>query len=89
MIFFLGLRCQLFNLQEDPEELNDLAEDPQYESVRKELTKLILTDWDPNRILQSLKGKKEELELMRAWAKKTNPLETYRWESRGEMNYLN
>jgi len=89
LIFFLGHRCQLFNLQEDPEELNDLAEDPQYESVRKELTKLILTDWDPNRILQSLKRKKEELELMRAWAKKTNPLETYRWESRGEMNYLN
>lgn len=89
LIYFLGQRCQLFNMKEDPEELNDLGDDPQYKKIQKELTQLILTDWNPDWVLQRLQGKKEELKLLRAWAKETNPLETYRWKSRGEMNYLN
>ena len=76
-------------MKEDPEELDDLGEDPQYKTIQKELTQLILADWNPNWVLQRLQGKKEELKLLRAWAKETNPLETYRWKSRGEMNYLN
>ncbi|MBF0277484.1 MAG: sulfatase-like hydrolase/transferase [SAR324 cluster bacterium] len=88
LIYFLGHRCQLFNLKEDPEELHDLGEDPHYQNIQDELKHLVLEDWDPDQIFQKLQGKKEELELLRAWAKETNPAETYRWQSKGEMNYL-
>ena len=38
-IFYVGERPQLFNLEEDPDECKDLAEDPAYQGICKALEK--------------------------------------------------
>jgi hypothetical protein len=39
----------LFNLEEDPEELNNLADDPEYKSVIDDLSQLLFADgWVPD-----------------------------------------
>lgn len=42
--------CQLFNMKEDPEEWNNLADDPVYKSLKEELEALILSNFDPEQI---------------------------------------
>jgi hypothetical protein len=32
-----GVACELFDLQEDPDELNNLVDDPGYESIRNDI----------------------------------------------------
>jgi choline-sulfatase len=41
---------ELFDVEADPTELNDLAGSPGHASVQQELTDLALSDWDPAEI---------------------------------------
>jgi choline-sulfatase len=47
-------RVQLFNLDEDPDELDDQGREPQYQAVRDELLALAKNDWDPQQALSHL-----------------------------------
>lgn len=48
LVYYAAYAPQLFNLHEDPEELNDLAADPAMQSVVEELTAELVKICDPN-----------------------------------------
>ena len=86
--YYHGYEPQLFHLDQDPQEMNDLAHDPGCQSVREELTALVLGGWDPERIAQEMAARDADLEILTAWARRTDPVERYRWDLRPEMDYL-
>ncbi len=83
-----GLRPQLFNLAEDPFETNDLAGDPAYASVRDELVARVLDGWDPDEVTRKLGLAQRDQRVMVDWARTVDPLETYRFELRPEMDHV-
>lgn len=68
-----NLPPSLFNLREDPNELNDLGEDPKYADVRNELLEKLRADWDPESSRrESIQASKDFATLTR-WGRAVNP----------------
>ncbi|MFN2203476.1 MAG: sulfatase-like hydrolase/transferase [Caldilineaceae bacterium] len=88
LIYYHSQPPQLFNLREDPGELRDRAADIECREVVETLTALVLDGWDPDWVRSKMEAKKADVALLRDWASRTNPLETYRWAMRPEMSYL-
>ncbi len=86
--YYHGQEPQLFNLAEDPDELNDRAQDPDCREVREALTARVLADWDAEAVAEKMAEKRKDLEIIRGWVQETEPAEQFRWELRPEMNYL-
>ena len=87
-IYYLGFPPQLFDLEKDPDELNDLAGQPETQSVESELHTLVLENWDPNTFGLHMAIKKSEYEIIESWARKTHPEERYIWPLTPDMDYL-
>lgn len=88
LVYYHGIEPQLFNLQEDPGEMHDRAADPSCRAIRAELTQRVLAGWDPDAIAETMVYKREEASVLRTWANRTEPQESYRWPLRPEMNRL-
>jgi len=88
LIYYHGQPPQLFNLAEDPEELVDLADDPDCARVRETLTARVLDGWDPAWIKAKMAAKKGDTAILKAWATHVQPPDAYRWPLQPEMNYL-
>ena len=86
--YYHGFEPQIFNLAEDPQELNDRAQDPSCKGVRDELMDRVLDGWDPDHIASRMRILKSEQELMEAWAMNVDPPDVLRWDLRPEMDYL-
>ncbi len=87
--YYHGMESELFNLREDPDELDDRVGDPACRDVREKLTQEVLQGWNPEAIAQKMAAKNEELEILKAWACHTKPEEQYRWNLLPEMDHLN
>ncbi len=57
-------RVQLFNLENDPEERNDLGQEPDFEGVRRRLLARLTRDWDPDRVAEQHARRMAEQELV-------------------------
>jgi choline-sulfatase len=66
---------ELFNLQSDPGEINDLAHDPNHQTIRQHLHALVMHGWDPDRVLNHLGRASDEQKLIANWVNKTSPPE--------------
>ena len=78
--YYNGFEPQLFNLKEDPDELNDLAKDKSYENIRKDLTNKVLENWDPNEIAEKMRVLRRETEIKKDWGTKIDPDDSLRWD---------
>jgi choline-sulfatase len=87
--YYHGYQPQLFNLSEDPHETNDLSSDPQYKNVIEGLLQSLLSDWDPEQILEEINVLSKESSIITSWAEKTKPTDQYRWQLKPDMNQLN
>lgn len=87
-IYYHAQPPQLFNLREDPDELTDRSADLSCQSVVQELHAELHRDWDPEWVRQKMAQKKADVPILQAWARHTHPEERYRWDLRGEMNWL-
>nr|MCS5573073.1 DUF4976 domain-containing protein [Pseudomonadales bacterium] len=87
--YYHGQPVQLFNLAEDPDELNDLAGHPDYTGVQQELIDRVLDGWDPDRIAETIRHKRVDYDIIADWARNTKPVDQYRWQLLPEMDYLN
>lgn len=87
--YYHGQPSQLFNLSDDPNELNDRANDPGCRDILAELTDKVLDGWDPERIAVKMQAKREDTKILGNWARNTNPPDQYRWNLLPEMDYLN
>lgn len=88
LIYYHGQPPQLFNLAEDPDEFIDRASDPSCQSIIKDLTAQVLTDWHPEKIAAKITAVGQDNDILKAWAQQTNPPDIIRWQLKPEMNYL-
>lgn len=70
---------QLFNLDEDPGELNDLGESGSVASIRRELLDQVHDGWDPERIKTVVERRKIEREFTLDWRRSIRTKESERW----------
>ena len=63
----------LFNLAEDPGELNDLGMDLEQAAVRRDLLDLLYEDWDPKRVVQRSEELARDMEVLSAWGRTVKP----------------
>ena len=73
--YYPGSRPELFNLEDDPGESNDLWDDPQLAAVRGELHEIVLQGWDPDRVAERTRRREKERALIANWVRATNPPE--------------
>lgn len=88
LVYYHGHRPQLFDLEADPDELQDLAEEPGHKALRKALTARVLEGWEPDQIALRMAGKAANKRLLSAWAKAVQPAEQHLWEVKMEDNWL-
>ncbi|WP_051328677.1 sulfatase-like hydrolase/transferase [Geminicoccus roseus] len=86
--YYDGMAPQLFDLDEDPLEQNDLAASPAHTSVRHALLGRLLADWDPVEIDRIMTRRVQDKELLAGWARSVGPRSEHLWEMRPEDNYL-
>jgi choline-sulfatase len=80
LIYYHGYEAQLFDLDSDPDELNDLSNNNDYLDKKNELLELLLKDWDPEKIHKRMIVLKDEQKIQQGWARNNNPDDTLRWE---------
>ncbi|MEM7115166.1 MAG: sulfatase-like hydrolase/transferase [Chloroflexota bacterium] len=88
LIYYHGQPPQLFNLAEDPDELEDRANDPTCQAIREGLTAVVLQDWDPEAIKLKMAAQKADTVVLKQWAQNIQPPDIYRWPLHPDMNYL-
>ena len=86
--YYHGYAPQLFDLETDPLEVNDLADDPAFRDIRDQLVAKILVDWDPESIIDSMAAKRESKELLKSWSRSVQPADQHRWKLLEEFNWL-
>ena len=80
LVFYEGYKPQLFNLFEDPHELNDRIEDLKNKDIRDSLINEILADWNPTAIHKRMINLKKDQLIQQEWAKLTDPDDMLRWD---------
>ena len=88
LCYYHGQDSQLFNLAEDPEELQNRAADPGCQDVLVDLTARVLEGWDPEWVIRKMEEKRDNLDMIRNWVSETEPADQFRWEVTPGMNYL-
>ena len=63
----------LFNLDEDPGELNDLGKSADHESIRVSLAEKLHDGWDPNFVLAETDRMDQNLRLVEGWGRAVEP----------------
>ena len=59
---------QLFNIEEDPQELCDRAQDSSCAAIKNELLEQVLAGWDADAIGAELESRRKGQQLLRQWA---------------------
>ena len=79
---------QLFDLESDPDEKNDLGCSPEYAGVIKDFMALVPEYWDEKQALEDLRVAKAHFRLMTDWFNITNPPLVGEWRGDPSRNYL-
>lgn len=88
--YYHGMRPQLFNLDEDPNEWNDRWNDPACRAIVDELQARVLEGWNPFEMEQCLALRHNELKLIGEWVKRNRPPEPDPcWFEKPLENYIN
>ena len=79
-------RPQLFNVEVDPGEWNDLADDPSCAPIREELTRLVLTGWDGGQVERECAAMDADIELVARVGKLHKSPNPYYWRAPAGVN---
>jgi len=80
--------CQLFNIDEDPQELNDLGTNSAYKDVVAQLMSDLSQYWNSQEAQQQLKRSKVHFTLMKQWFELVQPPLVEEWRGNPANNYL-
>lgn len=69
----------LFDMTEDPDELLNLAQSPEHQSVLEDLRNSLHAGWNVDAIRDETKIKSARRNIIRNWVKTTKPAEPMRW----------
>ena len=78
----------MYDLQNDPDEMNNLIDDPGHQDIAERLKAKILTGWNPEKINETITGRKPGKAILKAWAENVKPADSYKYETRAEDNWL-
>jgi choline-sulfatase len=88
LIYYYGEPLQLFDLQSDPHERNDLAHHPDHADVRARLLARVLDGWDPEHIALRIRERRQDKNLIDQWARIVRPPDEFRWHLEPALNLL-
>jgi choline-sulfatase len=88
LIYTHGHVPQLFDLATDPHERQDLAADPAYAELRASLEARVLDGWDPDAIAATIAARRQDKDVIDAWARHVRPPDDFRWILTPEQNRL-
>lgn len=88
LIDYDGQPCQLFNLEDDPEELRDRAGDPELSETRERLLADVRCNWNAASVRDRMELLRRRNQVLHDWAAETDPPQSCRWEMTGDMNIL-
>lgn len=86
--YYHGHQPQMFDLDADPGEMNDLGTDPAKKDIREHLLGKIMTNWDPESIKTTMAARRAQKELLGKWSRAVKPEDTHRWQLKMEDNWL-
>ena len=86
--YYHNMPSQLFNLANDPYEMNDLSGSTAHADIVHDMTELVLKDWEPQFIESKIREQTEHLAITIPWAENTSPADTIRWDLKPEWDYL-
>ena len=86
--YYHGQPHQLFDLEEDPREMRDLAGDPAHRRVAGELQAEVLDGWDPEWVARRLAELRQDRAILAAWGRNVRPQDQCRWDLKLEMDFL-
>ena len=72
-------RPQLFDLESDPDEARDLAEDPAHARLRDELLASVRRDWRGDWVQRTVERQRQDAQLMARWRETAQPGVTEVW----------
>jgi len=73
LVYFGGMRPQLFDLESDPHEFHDLGEDPDHKEVRDKLVEKVLQGWSAEQVTAELAYQGRDQAIITRWYKRVNP----------------
>lgn len=82
LVHYERYRPQLFHIEDDPNEWNDLGEDPQHDDIREQLHARALEGWSAQRIEQTLAERRRAHGILSAWYRAVQPPEIEQWVAR-------
>jgi len=88
LIYYHGDAPQLFDLEADPRERNDLAQHAQHAKTRDDLLARVLDGWDPDAISARIRARRQEKDVIDRWARSVRPQDAFRWNLLPEHNRL-
>lgn len=90
LIYYHGYQNpSLFDLSQDPNELNDLGKENAYAGVVKELNKELHRNWNGKEVDEHCKMAYKHYEILDKWSHTTHFSKKENWKVPSEMNFLN
>ncbi len=81
LIHYDGMRPQLFDLEKDPHELHDLAENAEFLSIRKPLQAKATEGWSAEEIKREQRKRARFSSLQTKWAQQVRPDTPQQWKA--------
>ena len=85
--YYHGCPSQLFNLENDLDEMNNLNEYPKRIEIKSKLDAMVLLGWDPDLINDQIQSRNKEKGFLKAWAQSVKPADSFCWETKLEDNW--
>lgn len=79
---------QLFDLENDPDELRDLAGHFEHQETLDRLMAKLTEDWQPEDIANRMKSRRIEKDILLKWAQNVQPVSNHIWKFKPEINRL-
>ena len=87
--YYHVMEPELFNMQDDPGELNNLAGQSQCHEIERRLRDLVLRDWSSDKVRERVQRRNQERVLVADWVNATNPPEPDpHWFSEAPENWV-
>ncbi|MEM9223645.1 MAG: sulfatase-like hydrolase/transferase [Pseudomonadota bacterium] len=78
----------LFDVAHDPDEQNNLADEPGHKPIHDSLMAELTSEWNPRTIAQQMECARKDKDLLARWAKNVLPEQDYIWQFDPDINQL-